>query len=239
MANGKVGSEPLDAGRAVHGALHLDSSPLAIRSYYDQWASSYNADVALEGYEGPGFMASLLRTLLDDPRCEVDLGASGVQILDVCCGTGLIGVALRRLDALALGPSTGLSLDGLDISANMLAEARATGCYRHLYEANVDDIASRLSQRYDVAICCGGFTNGHLPPRALASLLEGVRDGGIVAVSTRVGYYDESGFADMIDELLRSGQARVIYRMFSAPYICGEDGNYLCLQRTNADAIES
>ena len=93
------------------------------RALYDDWAASYEAEVAENGYATPARCAEALKAhvnSLADP------------ILDFGCGTGLSGLALKLA-----GFET---IDGVDLSAEMLTEARAKNVYRDLtqIEAGAD-----------------------------------------------------------------------------------------------------
>lgn len=103
--------------------------PLAApRAYVEQLFDSYAADfdshlVAQLGYRTPQLLAALLPA-----------GRRFDAALDLGCGTGLMAPLLRPLcDA----------IDGVDLSAQMLAKARALGLYRHLWHA---DVVAQLQQ---------------------------------------------------------------------------------------------
>lgn len=91
------------------------------RALYDDWAASYEAEVAANGYATPGRCAEALKACIDD---------LADPILDFGCGTGLSGLALRLA-----GFET---IDGVDLSAEMLDEARDKNVYRHLDQIEAD-----------------------------------------------------------------------------------------------------
>ena len=85
------------------------------RKLYDDWAASYDAEIAENGYATPGRCAAALAQFTQDQNAPV---------LDFGCGTGLSGLALKL---------AGFSvIDGLDLSPEMLAKARDKGIYRRL-----------------------------------------------------------------------------------------------------------
>lgn len=95
---------------------------------------------------------------------------SGARILDVCCGTGDLGLAFGR-DAV---------VTGCDFSPGMLARARAKG----LRAVTVGD-ALALPFRdgtFDAAVCAFGFRNTADWARAARELARVVRPGGQVAI---------------------------------------------------------
>jgi len=70
----------------LHAAYELDTID-ETRAFYDQWAATYDAEIAENGYETPKRCAAALGSVVPD------LGAS---VLDLGCGTGLSGLALRQ-----------------------------------------------------------------------------------------------------------------------------------------------
>ena len=91
------------------------------RDLYDAWAESYDDELTAQGYVTPKRVAEAL-------AAHAPLGA---PILDMGCGTGLSGLALRRA-----GFET---IDGADLSEEMLEGARAKGVYRALRQVDPDD----------------------------------------------------------------------------------------------------
>ncbi len=56
------------------------------RALYDDWAASYDAEIAENGYATPRRCAEALAGFATDPS---------LPVLDFGCGTGLSGLALR------------------------------------------------------------------------------------------------------------------------------------------------
>jgi len=87
----------------------------SVRTHYDAWAASYDAEIIKNGYATPGRCAAALAQFSD---------IKSTPMLDFGCGTGLSGLALRL---------AGFDMiDGLDLSPEMLEGAKATGAYRAL-----------------------------------------------------------------------------------------------------------
>ncbi|MCP5150118.1 MAG: class I SAM-dependent methyltransferase [Ectothiorhodospiraceae bacterium] len=125
--------EPTDGllGRA-------ESDPSEIRGVYDSWAPAYDEDLAAWGYEAPAVSALYLRELA--PR--------DATVLDVGCGTGLVGRALRR---------AGFDdLVGIDFSVDSLAIAERRGAYRALRRVDLSALPTTLpSAEYGALTCIG------------------------------------------------------------------------------------
>lgn len=157
-------------------AAYALRTPEDNRRYYAGWAARYDADFADRmAYRLPALVAGAF----------VAGGGSG-PVLDVGAGTGLLGIALA---ATGVGP-----VDGIDISEDMLSQARAKGCYRHLVEADLTAALPPLPVPYGGMTSSGTFTHGHLGPEVLPPLLDLCAPGAIVAFSVNSGVWTTRGF---------------------------------------------
>ncbi len=145
---------------AASGAMsQADRAPADyVRAVFDGYAERFEAHLISLGYRIPGLMrAALLRHLAMPENGRVG------PVLDLGCGTGLVGVALHGLP---MGPMT-----GVDLSVKMLAAAAVKGVYAELREEDMLDVlaadatAWRLILAADV-LCYHG---------ALEELMRGVR----------------------------------------------------------------
>jgi predicted TPR repeat methyltransferase len=132
---------------------------------YGEWADTYDDDVfGRLGVIGSARIAELLAgVLVDRSQPVVDLG----------CGTGAVG---RRLAELGV-----TTVDGLDVSPEMLAVAAGTGAYRHTTVADLKDPPSELNGSYAASVSAGTFTSGHVGPAAIPELMRLLRPGGSIA----------------------------------------------------------
>jgi len=162
---------------------------------YQDWARGYEDDVVGRfGYVAPKVAAETFARFVSDPA---------TVILDAGCGTGLAGVELA-----ASGFTT---IDGLDISPAMLAEAKAQGVYRALVEGDMTRPLPQLAtDAYGAVISVGTFTHGHVGTEGLAELLRVTRPGGMVCLTINDGVYDDYGFQAAFDGLERDGTAEVL-----------------------------
>ena len=158
----------------LDGAYALQT-PEDNRAYYRAWAARYDSDFAATmNYRLPNLVAAALQ------------GVEG-PVLDVGAGTGLLGAALG---ARGLGP-----IDGVDLSPEMLAEAQAKGCYRHLVLADLTQPLPPLHGPYQGVASSGTFTHGHVGPEALDALLDVAAPGARFAFSVNAGVWEARGFA--------------------------------------------
>lgn len=210
-----TGFDAIKRSHALSGDVGL------LDDYYRDWADSYDADVCDQGYEGPRFVAGLAA----DAATTMKAARSQLTVLDAGCGTGLVGIELAEAGF--------TNVDGIDLSHPMVAKARDTGSYRHL-AGGVDlnePIECLDSDAYDVLTCCGVFTVGHVRAHALDHLAATVRRGGILALSTRLSYLRDSGFAHHLEELVTRGQLSLLKTYDNGPYIDEEGAKYWVLRK--------
>ena len=201
----------------IQDALQLNGDPEKIIEYYKNWSHSYDQDVT-ENYYGIDYICNLLDKHL---KAQDDVTNSDTRrIVDVGCGTGLLGEPLRQLGY--------NQLDGIDLSPEMIARANQTGCYSAFY-GGIDinlPVKPQLQSKYDAAICLGTFTPGHVVPQALNQLVSMTRKNGLVVLSTRIPYYDSTEYQRVNDELIESGVVRLIDQHMNAPYRDDGDAHY-------------
>ena len=134
----------------VYGATTSE----ALSAAYLGWAKDYDTDVSSMGYRFPILGAAILaRHLLKNDATILDAGA----------GTGLIGGWLHDLGY--------THLTALDLSTEMLDQARSRGVYGQL---EAGDMMKRLpfpDNSFEAVIAVGVFTQGHVPPQGLEELL--------------------------------------------------------------------
>lgn len=145
-----------------------------VRALYRDWAETYeDSFVTAQGYQLHDTVAAAFAAV----------GGQG-PVLDVGAGTGLGGVALAQRGA--------APVDGLDLSPQMLDQARAKGVYRNLIAA---DITKPLDiGRYAGVVSAGTFTFGHVGPEGLVNLLALGQTGTHFVISVNAGHFREAGF---------------------------------------------
>jgi predicted TPR repeat methyltransferase len=173
------------AGNPLIQRAYALSDPEEARALYDEWADSFDADLADEsqGYVAPALAA----------QSVVDAGGVDGEILDAGCGTGLVGVALAGRGA--------RTIDGVDLSPGMLEKAKATGVYRRLAPADLTRPLPVPADSYDVVVCVGTLTHGHLGPGAFGEFVRLARPGGTIVATVLDDIWDSGGYRAEVDRL--------------------------------------
>ena len=211
-----MADERISDSDEIEAALQLDGDPEHIKTFYEDWAKTYNLDTSDAEWIGPGIIARLLQQHLPD---------TDASLLDAGCGTGFVGIELK-----ALGYN---QIDGFDLSAPMAQQAIETGAYREVL-GDIDMMLAADSYAegsYDAVLSAGVFTLGHVPPEALQVLVQLTRPDGLLAVSTRSHYYDQTNYQQVVDDLVADGRIETIHSMMDAPYTEEKKGHYWVYRR--------
>ena len=179
---------------------------------YRDWAKKYDYDNDhVLGTVSQPKSVNLLSTRLKDKTAK---------IIDVGCGTGLVGEKLKAKDF--------IYFDGLDISKDMLSIAKSRG-YRNLFLGSLNKQLPLLDDAYDAAMCIGVFTHGHVSSDGFNELCRIVKPGGYVCFTINEGVFEEYGFKEMIAEF-QLNKAWEVISLYKDDYMTLENvKGYYCL----------
>jgi len=151
---------------------------------YKEWATAYDHDNDnLLGTVSQPLSVQIFQEYIKD---------KSLRIIDVGCGTGLVGVELEK---------GGFSnFDGIDISQEMIDIAKQRG-YAQLFIGSLNVSLPCENNEYDAALCVGVFTHGHVGSNRLDELVRIVKPGGIICFTVNEGVYDSYGFDSRIKNL--------------------------------------
>jgi predicted TPR repeat methyltransferase len=186
--------------------IYAASNPDELRDRYDEWATTYDADLDGMDWSAPRAAAA---------RCVAHLADSadpdGGEVLDAGCGTGLVGRCLRSLGD--------WPIVGFDLSRAMLERAAATGVYAELHQGSLLDVLPFTPGRFSAAVSVGVFTHGHVGPAAFERLARAVRAGGHVSMTFRDDAVDALGYRAESDRLETAGTWTLVERTDPEPLI--------------------
>ncbi len=149
--------------------LHQGTSDAGeVADRYDSWAKGYDEDLTSWSYQAPSVVARAVVTRLPgaDPA------------LDVGCGTGLVGQALRA-------QGFGGKIRGLDLSQASLEIAEQCGAYDSVQQADLQQRLPFEDDSVEALVCVGVMT--YLPEveEAWREFARVVRPGGLVVLTQR------------------------------------------------------
>jgi predicted TPR repeat methyltransferase len=183
--------------------LHRGTSDAReVAGRYDEWAQSYDDDLASWSYQAPKAVAEIV--VGRDP-------AAG-SVLDVGCGTGLVGRALRARGFAG-------RLLGLDISQASLEIARQYGVYDELDHADLQQRLAVEDDSVDAVVCVGVMT--YLPDveAAWREFARVVRPGGLVVTTQREDLWQARDCQAVVDRLHDDGVWTPLQITGPAPYL--------------------
>ena len=190
-------------GDAIGDWLNQDpSDPREVADRYDAWALSYDDDLASWSYQAPAVVAEAV-------------GArhpAAASVLDVGCGTGLVGQALRARGFAG-------RLLGLDLSDASLEIARQGGAYDSLARSDLQRRLPVEDDSVDAVVCVGVMT--YLPDveatwREFARV---VRARGIVVATQREDLWHTRGCPAVVERLENDGVWSPLEITGPAPYL--------------------
>lgn len=200
---------------------------------YDQWASTYNQDVAARNYDGPNYLVNYLMDLAEQNKINVQTNDAHFKVLDVGCGSGLVGIRLKQ---------QGLQhIDGTDLSQGMIVEAHKTHAYQTLIPwVNLQNpLPFFLHNQYDLTICCGVFALDFVEPLSLKWLVQVTQVGGTIIMTTKTTYYDNYDFNGYYKQLVEQGVIELVDCRMNKPYLGKEaDGHYWTFSVVNNQGLE-
>lgn len=169
----------------------------AARRFYDEWAATYNEEVADNGYVTPTRCAEALKSLLEPPTAA---------ILDLGCGTGLSGVALRRAGFTAI--------DGWDPSAEMLRRAEALHVYRVLRHIDPTKPLDAPAGVYKAVNAAGVMHPGLAPPKAIDQILGFLASGGLFCFSLNDHAIEDGAHLAHVEAIIERGAATLRFKEY-------------------------
>ena len=181
--------------------------------YYQDWTDNnkYNKDMVDWNYIAPQETVFILKKYAFNKN---------YKILDAGCGTGLVGIELKKY-----GYS---NIEGVDFSQSML-DLVPQDVYKKIEKVDLNKHLKFKNNTYDVIMCVGTFTYGHVKPQALDELIRITKNKGFICFTINEGIYEEYGFANKIKEL-SNNKSWDVKEFFKSDYITTKNVDaWLCL----------
>lgn len=183
--------------------LHQGTSdPREVANRYDEWAKGYDDDLASWSYQAPAVVAATV--VSRQPEAE--------SALDVGCGTGLVGQALRARGF------TG-QIRGLDVSQASLEVAQRCGAYDSVECADLQQPLPLVDDCVDALVCVGVMT--YLPEveAVWREFTRVARPGGLVVLTQREDLWHTRECQAVVDRLQHEGLWTPLEVSGPAPYL--------------------
>ena len=163
-------------------------TPRDSKKLYKKWAETYDEGFALNSnYLSPKKISIFFNKHAKN---------TDTPILDVGAGTGLVGELLYR--------AGNKKIIGIDISPEMLEQAKSKECYSSLMEADVTRKIPLKSNSIGAIVSAGTFTHGHVGADAFDELLRITKPGGLFVLSINSKVFVKGGFQEKFSKIKNS-----------------------------------
>lgn len=136
-----------------------------VKLTFDEFAASFEHTLNRLKYVGPQLMADYL----------AGSTLAGLSVLDLGCGTGLVGAVLK---------SSASSLEGVDLSSSMLLQAAEKQIYNQLHQADIKEFLRDCCDSYDFIACMDTFIYLGSLDEIIALMYKRLKVGGQLVFST-------------------------------------------------------
>lgn len=161
-----------------------------LRPFYAQWAQSYDQEVGENGYVTPLRIAEALARHVKD---------LSIPILDYGCGTGVSGQAFQEVGF--------LTIDGVDISAEMLEVAAQKKIYRHLEVFAPETGPNVKLGAYQIIAAVGVIGAGAAPLAVLDKMMALLAPKGLLVFSFNDHTLEDPAYNGLVEDYVNQGQA--------------------------------
>lgn len=161
-----------------------------LRPFYAQWAQSYDQEVGENGYVTPLRIAEALARHVKD---------LSIPILDYGCGTGVSGQAFQEVGF--------LTIDGVDISAEMLEVAAQKKIYRHLEVFAPETGPNVKLGAYQIIAAVGVIGAGAAPLAILDKMMALLAPKGLLVFSFNDHTLEDPAYDGLVEDYVNQGQA--------------------------------
>jgi len=165
-----------------------------VLKYYDDWTKNaqFNQDMIEWEYTAPVNTVQLIDKYIHDKN---------IKILDAGCGSGLAGIELKKRGF--------TNIYGVDFSKSML-NLIPNNIYQTVELIDLNEPLKYNDNNFDVIICVGTFTYGHVKARALNEFLRVTNKNGYICFTINEGIYTEYKFDKKINELSKNKSWEVL-----------------------------
>ena len=163
-------------GKKWLNIVYKEKNSTRLKKHYREWADGYDSDLKDWGYAYPSKVKQILEKYINVKK--------GSKILDAGCGTGYVAEVLKALRY--------NNIVGIDYSKDMLRVAHSKKIYKKLVCESLSKKTSLKGNQFDLVICTGVLTSGHVGPSSIKELIRLTKPGGYLILSICLLYTSPS-----------------------------------------------
>lgn len=179
--------------------VYNETSSSKLNKHYKNWSSQYDHNMQEWGYAYPFQLKKILKS-----KIKLKLN---IKILDAGCGTGYVAETLKKLNF--------KNITGIDFSKKMLEIAKSKQIYSRLICQSLNKKIKLRSNQFDLVVCTGVLTSGHVGPNAIKELIRVIKPKGLLICSIAESIFIKNGFQEEIYNLRFLAKVKKI----STPFI--------------------
>tara|TARA_B100000780_G_scaffold127594_1_gene89408 strand:- start:2949 stop:3569 length:621 start_codon:yes stop_codon:yes gene_type:complete len=180
--------------------VYTETSSLKLNRHYKKWSNSYDQDMKNWGYAYPVQLKKILKENLKLKK--------NIKILDAGCGTGYVAEALIELKF--------KNIVGIDFSQAMLEIAKRKKIYSKLICQSLNDTIKLRTNQFELVVCTGVLTSGHVGPSSIQELIRVVKPQGYFVCSIAESIFKKNGFKKEIEKLAEIIRIEFVSKQFIA-----------------------
>lgn len=127
------------------------------------------------------------------------------RVLDIGCGTGLIGKYLAKRGF--------RNIVGLDVSTLMLDKAKTKGVYKELVEHDLfepEQFPGHLKDDFDIVCASGLINNNHMDGSLFEDMMRSAKKGALIIFAAKFSYIGEYWYDSVLDKFKTENRMKLL-----------------------------
>jgi len=182
--------------------------------YYNEMAKDYDHVLAMWKYDMPQRVSEVISKFISNGDLHTIIAkGETLRVLDWGCGTGLVAVALKS----ALSNTLNFFITGVDISEEMLEQAKARNVYAELTKTDLNKNGLPFDENsFDVLTCVG--TTTYLEPEITTrEWLRVTKPGAVITFTHKTSVW--SIWEKLQEQLVKEGEWELLWVSDELPYL--------------------
>ncbi|MEH6455515.1 MAG: methyltransferase domain-containing protein [Cocleimonas sp.] len=173
------------------------------QTYYSDWAATYDAEIIANGYATPQRCADALASVTTNKN---------LNVLDIGCGTGISGRILNEVGF--------TSIDGCDITSEMLKIADTRQIYKELWLSDPENPFPFDNGKYDAITAVGVIGAGAAPLIVFHQAISKLESGGLFVFSFNDHTLEEPNYEAAVNQEIKNNSFELIFKEYG-PHLPG------------------